>query len=98
MTVSRWWHRRTLNSPPPMNTMNLQLLLQQLPLRENGKLDKKNPHNKWQTEVEEAKVPFWREKKPPLQAVVLHSQPGATLRYAAFPGEGGNLSREVLPL
>ena len=33
--VSRWWHRLTLNSPPPMDTADLQLLGEKLPLREN---------------------------------------------------------------
>ena len=46
--VSRLQHRQTLNSPPVMDTTNLQLLLEQLPLRENWKQDKKNPHNKGQ--------------------------------------------------
>ena len=44
--LGRWRHRSTLNSPPPMDRTNLQLSLEQLPLRENKKLDKKNPHNK----------------------------------------------------
>ena len=39
----RGLHRQTLNSPPPIDATNLYLLLEQLPLRENWKLDKKNP-------------------------------------------------------
>lgn len=31
--VSRWWSRRTLNSPPPISTIKLQLLLEELALR-----------------------------------------------------------------
>lgn len=45
-TVSRWQHKWSLNSPPPVDTTNLQLLLKLLPLKENWKLDKKTPHNK----------------------------------------------------
>ena len=47
-----WWefwrlqHRRTLNSPPPINTTNLRLNVEQFPLREIWKLDLKNLHNK----------------------------------------------------
>lgn len=46
--LERWWHKRTLNSSPVMDTTNLQLLLEQLPLSKNQKLDKTNPPNKGQ--------------------------------------------------
>ena len=36
---SRWRHRQTLNSPPPMNTTRLQLFLEKLPWRENWKVN-----------------------------------------------------------
>ena len=40
---SRQWNRQTLNSPPPTDTTNLQLFWEQLPSRENWKVDKKAP-------------------------------------------------------
>ena len=40
--VTKWQCRWSLNSPPPTDTTNLQLFLEQLPLRENLKLDFKN--------------------------------------------------------
>ena len=40
--------RRTLNSPSPIDRKNFQPLVEQLPLRENWKLDKRNSHNKGQ--------------------------------------------------
>ena len=47
--VSRWWCKQTLNSPPLMDATNLQLFLEQLPVKENWKLDKKNPYSKGQS-------------------------------------------------
>ena len=44
----RCWHRRILNSPLPMDTRKLQLRVEQFPLREIWKLDKKTLHNKGQ--------------------------------------------------
>ena len=35
---SRWWCRKIQNSPPPMDTPNLQLHMEQSPLRKTGKL------------------------------------------------------------
>ena len=48
--------------------------------------------------MEESEIPFWRLKKPPSQAVALHGRPGAILRYAAFPGGVGDLSKKGLEL
>ena len=57
-----------------MDTTNLQLLLEQLPLRENQKLDKEAlQQGTVLTEMKEAEIPFWRGKSH-IVAMVLHSQ------------------------
>ena len=48
------------------------------------------------TEVEEAEIPFWREKSH-LQAAVLPKQQAAILRYKAFPEGVGDLSGGAVP-
>ena len=75
--LSRWWCKQTLNSSSPTNTIRLQLFLDKLPWRENGKLDKKKLHNKGQSWLRQKRQKFLLEKKkPPLGAAELLSWPG----------------------
>ena len=60
---SRWQHRQTLNSSPPMNTTRLQLFLEKLPWIENWKLGKKKPHNKGQSWLRQKRQKFLLERK-----------------------------------
>ena len=94
--LARWQHKRTLNSPPPMDTTNLQLPLEKLPLRENQKLDKKNFHNKGQCWMGWKRQNSFLERKKPHSSCGT-SQPGAILRCKAFPGGAEDLSRRALP-
>ena len=66
-------------------------------MKENRKVEQKEPSQQGtvQTEVEEAEIPFWREKSH-LWAVALHSKTEAFLRFEAFPESVGGLSRGAL--
>lgn len=45
---SKWWHRKILNSHLPMDTANLQLYMEQFPLKNNWKLAEQLIHiGKW---------------------------------------------------
>ena len=47
------------------------------------------------TEVKEAEIHLWRGKKP--HSSQSASQPGAIVRYGAFPGRVGDLTGRALP-
>ena len=80
-----------------MDTTDLQLLLEQLPLRENWKVDlKKKP-----TITDSAdsggrgKNIFLERKKATLYPQCFTA--GSNLRHEAFPGGAGDLKRRAMP-
>ena len=85
MRVSRGQCRRTLNSPPPVDTTNLQLLLEQLPLRENWKLDQKNPHNKGQCWLRWKRQKLLPERGKPPSSFNALQLAGSNLKVWSLP-------------
>ena len=81
-----------------MDTTNLQLLLEQLPLKENWKLDKKEPLQQGTvlTEAEETEMPVLREKSQLCEPQA--SQLGRSHPKVHSLGGAGDLSGGALPL
>ena len=94
--LGRWQHR-TVNSPPPTDTTNIQLPVEQFPPRKIWKLDyKKAPQQRTtQTGVEKTEIYLCWGKKHIL-AAALHDQK-LSQSYEAIPRGEGDLSKASMP-